>query len=104
MAEERGLTAGEARLCRTIFRDTIPAGTVRIIKRTVLFGGFTPFGNINASEESYESDYIGHTTSRPYKGVTGIALEGPTITTTEPRDGHPRDYWGATDVAMPEPD
>jgi murein DD-endopeptidase MepM/ murein hydrolase activator NlpD len=45
-----------------------------------------------------------HTTSRPYEGVTGIALEGPTITTTEPRDGHPRDYWGATDVAMPEPD
>jgi hypothetical protein len=66
MAEERGLTAGEARLCRTIFRDTIPTGTVRIIKRKVLFGGYTPFGNINASEESYESDYVGaHLNGRP---------------------------------------
>ncbi len=45
-----------------------------------------------------------HTTSRPYEGVTGVALEGPTVTTTEPKGGHPRDYWGATDMAMPEPD
>lgn len=66
MAEERGLTAGEARLCRMIYRDTIPTGAVRIIKRKVGFGGFTPFNNINASEESYEADYIGtHLYKRP---------------------------------------
>lgn len=42
--------------------------------------------------------------TRVYEGVTGVAFEGPTVTTTEPRDAQPRDYWGPTDVAMPEPD
>ena len=66
VADERGLTSGETRLCKTIFRDTIPTGAVRIIKRKVGFGGFTPFGNINASEDSYEADYIGtHLFGRP---------------------------------------
>ena len=67
MAEERGLTTGERQLCEMIFRNSIPTGMVRVIKRTVGFGGFTPFHNINASEGSYEPDYIGADLLRPPK-------------------------------------
>jgi len=52
------------------------------------------------SAESIEDS----TRSRAYEGVTGVAFEGPTVTTTQPEGGHPRDYWGPTDMAMPEPD
>lgn len=65
MAEERGLTAGERQLCEMIFRNSIPTGMVRIIKRTVGYGGFTPFHNINASGSSYKPDYIGADLLRP---------------------------------------
>jgi hypothetical protein len=59
MAEERGLTPGEASLCGMIFRDTIPTSMVRIVKRKVGFGGFTPFEKINTSEGAYKPDFIG---------------------------------------------
>jgi hypothetical protein len=65
MADERGLTVGEVRLCKTIFRDTIPTGMVKIIKRKVSDGGFTPFGRINMHESKHRADYIGSNILRP---------------------------------------
>ena len=65
MAEERCLTAGERQLSKMIFRNSIPTGMVRVIKRTGGFGGFTPFHNIRASKTSYEPDYIGENLLKP---------------------------------------
>lgn len=70
MAEERRLTRGEAQLCQMIFRDSIPTGLVRIIKRKVGYGGFTPFENINVDESHYKEDYVGNNLLR----LTNIAV------------------------------
>lgn len=75
MADERSLTSGEARLCRAIFRDTIPISMVRIVKRKVGFGGFTPFAKINVDEGRYRPDYVGNDLLKPsnIEALTGAA-------------------------------
>lgn len=50
MADERKLTRGEAQLCQMIFRDSIPTPLVRIVRRKVGYGGFTPVEKINVDE------------------------------------------------------
>ncbi len=65
MAEERVLTAGERQLCEKVFRNSIPTSMVRVIKRPVGRGGFTPFHNIRMSEGSYRADYIGENLLKP---------------------------------------
>lgn len=65
MANGRGLTSGEGKLCKTIFADTIPVGMVRVVERKALYGGFTPYHKINAGEESYREDYVGANVLKP---------------------------------------
>jgi hypothetical protein len=70
MADVRGLTSGESRICKAIFRDTIPTGAVRIKVSKVIYGGFTPFHNIIVSPESHSDDYIGNNLRVPTAGAS----------------------------------
>lgn len=60
MGDERSLTRGETQLCQMIFRDSIPTGLVRVVRRKVGYGGFTPFEKINVDDGHYKPDYVGN--------------------------------------------
>lgn len=58
MAQSRSLTQDERDICGQIFRDSIPLDLVTITVRQVVFGGYTPYGDINVGPESYQGDFI----------------------------------------------
>lgn len=58
MAERRGLTTGEACIAERVFRSSVPPKRVQIVLRPHLYGGFTPYGDINVGPESYCADFI----------------------------------------------
>jgi hypothetical protein len=59
MADRRELHANEAKFVRHVFRDSISIENTEIVRRSWLFGGFTPYGSIRMGDGAFSTDYIG---------------------------------------------
>lgn len=67
MPQGRELTRGEEGLCARVFRNSINAANIEVVKRpkTMKFGGFTPYARINMDGATYKDDYIGEHLATP---------------------------------------
>lgn len=67
----RALTDGEKWLCRTVFKQSLAIHNIEVVKRSVISGGFTPYGRINLDQYHYFEDFIGEKLSAPREQKIG---------------------------------
>jgi hypothetical protein len=67
MPQGRKLTKGEESLCERVFKDSINARNIEVVRRpkTMKFGGFTPYGRVNMDGSAYRDDYVGENFFNP---------------------------------------
>lgn len=58
MAERRSLTEDEACIVQRIFRSSVPPARIQVVRRRHLYGGYTPYGDINVGPGSYSDNYV----------------------------------------------
>lgn len=58
MTQSRNLTQAERSLAGHVFGDSIPLDRVTIAVRDIVYGGYTPYGDINVGPTSFQADFL----------------------------------------------